>query len=202
MILVGVSLMATLRYNTDFVWVSVYMVVLGAGLGMVMQNLSLVVQNDTPVEQLGAATSNVSFFRSVAGAIGVTIMGSILASQVTSHIKGSLETFVPTTPDEVDALKSLATGTLPNVSALPDTVRVIVESAYGNGIADAFLIAIPLAFISLLAIIFLPNKSLSTKSAGQTLATQAESSAIDIAEADMGATTTGSISVIRSGSSR
>jgi len=202
MILVGVSLMATLRYNTDFVWVSVYMVVLGAGLGMVMQNLSLVVQNDTPVEQLGAATSNVSFFRSVAGAIGVTIMGSILASQVTSHIKGSLETFVPTTPDEVDALKSLATGTLPNVSALPDTVRVIVESAYGNGIADAFLIAIPLAFISLLAIIFLPNKSLSTKTATQTLAEQAEESVISIAEAEVGANATGSITVVGAGARR
>ena len=202
LILAGVSLMSTLRYDTAFGLVSVYMVILGAGLGMVMQNLSLVVQNDTPVEQLGAATSNVAFFRSVAGAIGVTIMGSILASQVSSHIASSLAGFTPSTPAEVDALKGLATGTLPDVSSLPETVRVIVESAYGNGIADAFLVAIPLAFISLLAIIFLPNKSLSTKSAGQTLAAQAESSAIDIAEADMGATTTGSISVVRSGSSR
>ena len=202
LILAGVSLMSTLRYDTDFLFVSIYMVVLGAGLGMVMQNLSLVVQNDTPVEQLGAATSNVSFFRSVAGAIGVTIMGSILASQVTSHISSSLAGFTPTSADEVAALKSLATGTLPDVSSLPQAVRVIVESAYGNGIADAFLVAIPLAFISLLAVIFLPNKSLSTKSASQTLGERAESSAIDIAEADMGATTTGSISVIGSGSSR
>ena len=53
MVLAGVSLLATLRYDTDFLWVSVYMVVLGAGLGMVMQNLTLVVQNDTPVSQLG-----------------------------------------------------------------------------------------------------------------------------------------------------
>jgi len=202
LILAGVSLMSTLRYDTDFLFVSIYMVVLGAGLGMVMQNLSLVVLNDTPVEQLGAATSNVSFFRSVAGAIGVTIMGSILASQVTSHISSSLAGFTPTSADEVAALKSLATGTLPDVSSLPQAVRVIVESAYGNGIADAFLVAIPLAFISLLAVIFLPNKSLSTKSASQTLGERAESSAIDIAEADMGATTTGSISVIGSGSSR
>ena len=196
LVLVGVTLMSTLRYDTDFLWVSVYMVVLGMGLGMVMQNLSLVVQNDTPPEQLGAATSNVSFFRSVAGAIGVTIMGSILASQVTSHITSSLDGFVPTSPDEVAALKSLATGTLPDVSSLPQTIRVIVESAYGNGIGDAFLVAIPLAVISLIAIIFLPNKSLSTKTATQTLAESAEESAIDLAEAEVGATTTGSIAVV------
>ena len=196
LVLAGVTLMSTLRYDTDFIWVSVYMVILGAGLGMVMQNLSLVVQNDTPVSQLGAATSNISFFRSVAGAIGVTIMGSILASQVTSHIKDSLDGFVPSSASEISALKSLATGNLPNVSQLPHAVRVIVESAYGNGIADAFIVAIPLAFISLLAIIFLPNKPLSTKTASQTLAESAEESAIDIAEAEIGAATTGSIAVV------
>ena len=198
LVLAGVSLMSTLRYDTDFLWVSVYMVVLGAGLGMVMQNLSLVVQNDTPVEQLGAATSNVSFFRSVAGAIGVTVMGSILASQVTSHITESLSTFTPGSPAEVAALQQLGTGNLPNVSALPDTLRVIVESAYGQGISDAFLVAVPLAFISLLAVIFLPNKPLSTKTASQTLAENAEGAAMDTAEAEIGAATTGSIAIVRS----
>ena len=199
LVLIGVTLMSTLRYDTDFLWVSVYMVILGAGLGMVMQNLSLVVQNDTPAAQLGAATSNVAFFRSVAGAIGVTIMGSILASQVTSHIKESLDGFVPSSADEVDALKALGTGNLPDVSSLPHAVRVIVESAYGNGIADAFIVAIPLAFLSLLAIIFLPNKALSTKTAAETLTQQAEESAIDIAEAEIGATPTGSIAVVTVG---
>ena len=195
LILAGVSLLSTLRYDTDFLLVSAYMVVLGAGLGMVMQNLTLVVQNDTPVAQLGAASANVNFFRSVAGAIGVTVMGSILASQVTSHITASLKTFVPKSQAEIDALKGLASGTLPKVSELPDTVRVIVESAYGNGIADSFMIAIPLALISLIAIIFLPNKSLSTKTASQTLAENAEDRAIGLAEAEVGAAT-GSISAV------
>jgi len=202
MVLVGVSLMATLRYDTDFLFVSIYMVVLGAGLGMVMQNLTLVVQNDTPPEQLGAASSNVSFFRSVAGTIGVTVMGAILASQVSSHISSGLKSFVPSTPEEIAALKQLGTGTLPDVSSLPETVRVIVESAYGAGIGDAFLVAIPLAFISLIAVIFLPNKALSTKTAAETLAETAEGSAIDLAEAEVGATTTGTIPVVSSGASR
>lgn len=196
LMVVGVTLMSTLRYDTDFLWVSVFMIVLGAGMGMVMQNLTLVVQNDTPPEQLGAASSNVNFFRTVAGAIGVTVMGTILASQVTSHLTTSLEHFVPGSAAEIDALKELATGNLPNVAALPDAVRVLVESAYGTGIADAFLVAIPFAVLGLLAVIFLPNRALSTKTASETLAENAEAAAIDLAEAEIGGTATGSIAVV------
>ncbi|WP_350347800.1 MDR family MFS transporter [Agromyces sp. G08B096] len=195
----GVSLMATLRYDTDFLWVSVYMVVLGAGLGMVMQNLTLIVQNDTPVSQLGAASSNVNFFRSIAGTIGVTIMGSLLATQVTTHITDGLKHFTPTSPDEVEALKGLASGNVPKVGELPDAIRVIVEGAYGHGIADVFIIAIPLAVISLIAIAFLPNKSLSTKNAAQTLAEEAEGAAIDLAEAEIAAPVTSSVQVLEGG---
>ncbi|BDZ54195.1 hypothetical protein GCM10025870_12680 [Agromyces marinus] len=103
--LAGTILMTTLTYDTDFALVSVYMFTLGAGLGMVMQNLTLVVQNDTPVSQLGAASSNVNFFRSIAGTIGVTIMGSQLASRVTAHTADGFADFTPTTPDEVEALQ-------------------------------------------------------------------------------------------------
>jgi EmrB/QacA subfamily drug resistance transporter len=202
LVLAGVSLMSSLRYDTDFVWVALFMVVLGAGMGMVMQNLTLIVQNDTPVEQLGAASSNLNFFRSVAGTIGVTVMGSILASQVTSRIAGSLEKFVPSSAKEVDALKGLATGAVPNVAELPRSIRMIVESAYGNGIGDAFLVAIPLALIGLIAACFLPNKELSTKSASQTLAEKAEASAIELAEAEVGSTATGSIPVMTAGGAR
>jgi MFS family permease len=196
LIIAGVSLMSTLRYDTDFVLVSAYMVVLGAGLGMVMQNLTLIVQNDTPASQLGAASSNVNFFRSIAGTIGVTVMGSVLATQVTSHITSGLEKFTPTSPDEVAALKGLASGSVPKVSELPDAIRVIVEGAYGHGIADVFIIAIPLAVLALLAIAFLPNKPLSTKNASQTLAEEAEQVAIDLAEAEIGAPVTSSMQVV------
>ena len=198
LILAGVSLLSTLSYDTDLLWVSIYMVLLGAGLGMVMQNLTLVVQNDTPVSQLGAASANVNFFRSVAGAVGVTVMGSILASQVTSHVSASLQAFVPKSAAEIDALSTLASGTLPKVSELPAAVRVIVESAYGHGIADSFMVAIPLAVVSLIAIAFLPNKPLSTRTAAESLADQAEESAVDLAEAEVGAAT-GSIAVVTGG---
>lgn len=202
LIIAGVSLISTLRYDTDFLWVSVYMVILGAGLGMVMQNLTLIVQNDTPASQLGAASSNVNFFRSIAGTIGVTIMGSVLASQVTTHITDGLAKFTPSSADEVAALKGLASGNVPKVGELPDAIRVIVEGAYGHGIADVFIIAVPLAVLSLIAIAFLPNKPLSTKNAAQSLAEEAEEVAIDLAEAETGSPVTAAVAMSEADASR
>lgn len=194
--LVGVTLMSMLRYDTPFPFVAVYMFVLGAGLGMVMQNLTLIVQNDTSPRQLGAASSNVNFFRTIAGTIGVTIMGSLLSTSVATYMKDSLSGFTPTTPDEVSALKSLGSGDVPNVSELPDTIRTIVESAYGHGIADSFIIAIPLAILGIIAIAFIRNKPLSTKNAAEQLREQAEESVIEVAEAEVGASTsTGTIRI-------
>ena len=194
---IGVSLMSTLRYDTPFSLVAVYMFVLGAGLGMVMQNLTLIVQNDTPPTQLGAASSNVNFFRTIAGTIGVTIMGSILSTSVGTYIADDLKGFTPTTQEEVDALTHLASGDVPKMNELPDTIRTIVESAYGLGIADAFMIAIPLAVLGVIAIAFIKNKPLSTKTAAEELREQAEESVIEIAEAEVAASlnTTGAIRI-------
>ncbi|CAH0142472.1 Multidrug resistance protein 3 [Microbacterium sp. Bi98] len=193
---IGVSLMATLRYDTPFPLVATYMFVLGAGLGMVMQNLTLIVQNDTAPQQLGAASSNVNFFRTIAGTIGVTVMGASLSTSVGNYISDALEGFTPTTPDEIDALKHLASGDVPKVSQLPDTIRAIVEGAYGHGIADAFIIAIPLAVIAIIAIAFIRNKPLSTKNAAEQLREQAEESVLEVSEAEVGATmSTGAIRI-------
>lgn len=186
---VGVSLMATLRYDTPFTLVAVYMFVLGAGLGMVMQNLTLIVQNDTAPQQLGAASSNVNFFRTIAGTIGVTIMASLLSTNVGTYIADGLGDFTPSTEAELTALKNLAAGDVPKVGALPDTLRTIVEGAYGHGIADAFIVAIPLAVIGIIAIAFIKNKPLSTKTAAEHLREQAEEAVIEIAEAEVGAST-------------
>ena len=200
---IGVSLMATLRYDTPFPLVAAYMFVLGAGLGMVMQNLTLIVQNDTPPTQLGAASSNVNFFRTIAGTIGVTIMGAILSTSVATYVTDGMKGFTPTSPDEISALEHLASGDVPKVGELPETIRVIVEGAYGHGIADAFIIAIPLAVIAIIAIAFIRNKPLSTKNAAEQLREQAEESVIEVGEAEVGASlSTGSIRIAETSDDR
>jgi MFS family permease len=167
----SLGLLSTIRYDTDITLVSIYLALLGLGLGMVMQNLVLVVQNSVDVRQIGAASAAVAFFRSLGGTLGVSILGAVLAAQVSTHITDGI-TKISASPAE---LKALASGTIPTVSELSKPVRVLVEGAYGQAIGEIFLIAAPLALITLLCIVFLPNAELGTKTGVQQLAeTEAE----------------------------
>ena len=163
---IGVSLMSTLRYDTSYVLVAVFMFVMGSGVGMVMQNLVLVVQNSVDPRQLGVASASVAFFRSLGGTIGVSVMGAVLGTQVTQFVKDGLTELGAA---GAKAAQGLSGGTIPDLSALPAPVRVIVESAYGHAIGDVFLLAVPLALVTVIAIAFLPARPLGTKTAIQQL---------------------------------
>lgn len=162
---VGTFLLSTLRYDTSLVLVGVFMAILGAGLGMLMQNLVLVVQNSIEVKNLGVATSAVTFFRSLGGTIGVSVLGSMLGTVIADNIRTGIAGLAPA--DQAVAAQALGSGTIPQVSTLPDAVRVVVESAYGIGVGDVFLFSVPLAIVTLIAVVFLPNVDLGTKNAVQ-----------------------------------
>lgn len=203
---VGLYLMSTIEYDTNYVLVSLYMLILGAGVGMVMQNLVLIVQNTVRPEQLGAASSNVAFFRSLGGTIGVSVMGSILGSKVTDLMadrQHDLQVAIAKLGQKgMEIAQSLQSGTLPEVSKLPVGIRTIIEAVYGQAVADIFLVAVPLAIVTIVAILLLPNTKLGTKTAIQQLeenasgdaaaetpAEQAEETVVEVAEALIGAPT-------------
>ncbi|GAA3881632.1 hypothetical protein GCM10022381_24860 [Leifsonia kafniensis] len=165
LIVAGSVLLGTLKYDTSLVFVGIYMAILGAGVGMVMQNLVLVVQNSIEVKNLGVATSAVTFFRSLGGTIGVSVLGSVLGTFVAQHIKDGIPLLGKA--DQATAIETLGSGTIPHVSLLPDAIRTLVESAYGSGVGTVFLVSAPLALVTLIAVIFMPNASLGTKTAVQ-----------------------------------
>lgn len=173
---VGLFLMSTIHYDTNYVLVSVFMFILGAGVGMVMQNLVLVVQNDVLPQQLGTASAGVAFFRSLGGTIGVSVMGSVLATKVAEMLadrKDELQAaIIALGAPGAKIAEQLQSGTIPKVSTLPESVRIIVESVYGNAVADIFLVAAPLAILTIIAVIFLPNKKLGSKNAVERMAEQ------------------------------
>jgi EmrB/QacA subfamily drug resistance transporter len=173
-LIAGSSLLSTLHYDTPFVLVSLYMFLLGAGVGMSMQNLVLIVQNTARPEEMGAASSGVTFFRSLGGTVGVSAMGAVLAASATDLFavnRGALAAAIETLGEQgASVAAQLQSGTLPAVSALPEAVRVIVEDVYAQAIAHSFLIAVPLAVISLIAIAFLPNKPLTRMTTTERIA--------------------------------
>src|SRR5690606_30835560 len=86
----GLALMGTLSEGTSLAWVGVFQVVVGLGMGMLMQNLVLVAQNSLSFDQMGAGSALVAFFRSLAGAAGVAVLGAVLASEVARSIATGL----------------------------------------------------------------------------------------------------------------
>lgn len=171
----GSVLLGTLAYDTNLVLVGIYMAVLGAGLGMLMQNLVLVVQNSIEVKNLGVATSAVTFFRSLGGTVGVSVLGSVLGTIVAQEIKTGITGLAPA--DQAAAAAALGSGNIPQISTLPDAVAVVVESAYGIGVGSVFLYSVPLAVVTLLAVIFLPNAPLGRQNAVQLKNAAAKSAA-------------------------
>ncbi|WP_345497088.1 MFS transporter [Nocardia callitridis] len=152
----GLGLLGTIRYDTPYWHVAIFMALMGLGIGMTMQNLVLCTQNQVPPSDLGAASSLVTFFRSLGGAIGVSALGAVMATRVQNHISEDIGRLGP------DAAKSLGGGGIPDVAALPGPVRTIVESAYGHGVADIFLIAAPIALLGFLLTLFIKEVALRT----------------------------------------
>jgi EmrB/QacA subfamily drug resistance transporter len=175
---VGLALMGTIRYDTSFVLVGLYMFVMGAGMGMLMQNLVLAVQNTLDVTEVGSGTSTVAFFRSLGGAIGVSALGAVLGSRITTLVTDGL------VKAGIDP-SALGGGTsaVPDVATLPEPVKGIVESSYGEGIADLFLIAVPLGVIALIAVLFLKEVPLGRRSGVEQLLDQEQASEAAVAEA-------------------
>ncbi|GAB3944612.1 MDR family MFS transporter [Kribbella albertanoniae] len=146
---IGLALFGTIDAHTSKYLLWAFMLVLGIGIGLVMQNLVLAAQNDVPASQLGAATSAVSFFRSMGGTIGVSVLGAILANQILDRLNPG-------------GTASGASDVVPNVAELPPAVRTVVENAYGDATADLFMMSVPFAVLALIAVIFIKEKPLLT----------------------------------------
>ncbi|MCW4465874.1 DHA2 family efflux MFS transporter permease subunit [Glutamicibacter sp. MNS18] len=171
---IGLFLLGTIHYDTNFVLVGTYMFILGAGVGLVMQNLVLVVQNAVAQKDLGVASSAVTFFRTLGGTAGTAGLGALLAVSIPNMLsdrKTELANAMASLGDKAAAVSaSLNSGSLPDVSALPGPVRVIIESTYGDAVAGLFAFAAPLSLITVIAVLLIPNQSLSNQTRTERLA--------------------------------
>jgi EmrB/QacA subfamily drug resistance transporter len=149
----GMLLLSTIDARTSVLTLSLFMVVLGAGVGMLMQNLVLAAQNDVPAQELGAATSTLTFFRSMGGAIGVSALGAVLASRVTTLMT-----------ERFGAATGGGTAEVPDLATLPAPVRAIIADVYGQATAELFLVGAPIAALAVVAVLFIKEKPLHTLS--------------------------------------
>jgi EmrB/QacA subfamily drug resistance transporter len=154
-LVVGMYLLSRLSVDTAPWLASVYMAVVGVGIGLVMQVLVLVVQNDARPEQIGVATSTATFFRSVGGSFGVAIFGAIFASRLTDQLKGL--------PANVASRLSGGVHLTPEqAKALPATVHEDFLHAFAHALHGVFLFGMVLAFVPFVLALFLKEVPLRT----------------------------------------
>ncbi|HEX6422932.1 MAG TPA: MDR family MFS transporter [Acidimicrobiales bacterium] len=147
---VGMLLLSTLDAGSSRWESAAYMVVLGAGLGMVMQILVLAAQNEAPVTDLGVVTSTVTFFRSVGGSVGVAVFGAVFSARVTHLLGGAAPTGM--TPEQI--------------AALPAAEQAQMAGAFAEAITLVFRAAVPLLVVGFALTWLLRDVALRTAPAG------------------------------------
>ncbi|UZI30009.1 MFS transporter [Streptomyces sp. VB1] len=164
----GLGMLGTIRYDTTYWHVAVYMFVMGLGIGMMMQNLVLATQNQVAPEDLGSASSVVTFFRSLGGAIGVSALGAVLGNRVTHYVQDGITALGP----EGAAFGHGGTGGggIPDLDKLPEPLRLVMEAAYGHGVGDVFLYSAPAALVAFIVTIFIKEVALKSSVATDTTA--------------------------------
>ncbi|MFG1934618.1 MDR family MFS transporter [Mycobacterium sp. NPDC048908] len=135
---IGFVLLSRMGPDTSTVVQSVYLVVLGAGIGMSMQVLVLIVQNTVDFADLGVATSGVTFFRTIGSSFGAAVFGSLFNNFLGSRLAGALASSgaPPEAAQSPDALHKLA----PEMAAP-------IAAAYADALDKVFLYATPVAVV-------------------------------------------------------
>jgi EmrB/QacA subfamily drug resistance transporter len=151
---VGMFLLSRMGVHSSTFEDAVYMLVLGAGIGGVMQVLVTIVQNAVPHSELGVATSAATFFRSIGGSFGTAIFGAIfsnvLIGNLASHLHGVTLPHGFSSADVTPAV----------LSHLSAAVRDGFVAGYAESIQTVFLIAVPIAALAFVATWFIPQLEL------------------------------------------
>ncbi|MFB7172883.1 MDR family MFS transporter [Streptomyces sp. NPDC056254] len=141
LMVVGMFLLATMDTGTTRLVSGLYMAVLGAGLGFLMQITMLVAQNSVEMKDMGVASSSATLFRTLGGSFGVALMGSLFTSQVTDTMSDRLG------PEAAGAAQLDAA----SLAKLPEAVREAYQYAVAAGTHSAFLLGAGVAVLGFLA---------------------------------------------------
>ncbi len=152
---VAVLLMSTLDTGTSIVVICGYLFLLGAGVGLIMQNLVLAVQNAFPASDVGTATSANNFFRETGATLGTAAVGAVFTHRLTDQLDSRLSAADAKVLGSTDSLTPAL------VQALPDRVQDTVVLAYQQALTPVFRYLVPLFALGLVLAFLLPEKKLA-----------------------------------------
>ncbi|MGP5724854.1 MDR family MFS transporter [Arthrobacter rhombi] len=150
--------MTTLSADTPLWLICVFLLVFGAGLGLIMQVVVLVVQNAVPAEMVGTATSTNNYFREVGAALGVAIFGAIFTNNLTEKLTA---VFTGAGASASDAGQATATLDPSVLDKLPQALQDGIVTAYADSLAPVFWYLIPFILIAFVLALLLKQVPLS-----------------------------------------
>ena len=169
---IGLGLLTGVGAHTSLLVIGLDVFVFGAGLGLFMQVLTIIVQNGVDRRDLGVATSSVTFFRSMGGTIGASALGAVLISRLAVELPKSLASAPPA---ELRQLVSGGSGaeSVKNLISSPDALRALqsrlpgvheaIIQGYSHSIDRIFLYAVPVTLLAFLASFFIKQVHLQGK---------------------------------------
>ena len=180
---VGVLLMTRLQIDTPYWQISIYAIMVGAGLGLSMQTIVIALQNSVDFRDMGVATSSNTFFRSLGSVFGTAIFGSILTNRVVHYMSTGFAELGKSNPAALDGfdtskLAELTTNTAA-LKSFPPLIKETALEAFVNSFHIVFYAAAPITAIGLIFALMLRETPLRTskdyaaareEAAGETLA--------------------------------
>jgi EmrB/QacA subfamily drug resistance transporter len=161
MMALGLYLLSRMGVGTSPLLDALYMLVLGMGIGGVMQVLVIIVQNAVPHSELGVATSGATFFRSMGGSFGTAIFGAIFANVLVGNLAKHLHgVTMPAGFSAADVTPAL-------LSHLPAAIRQGFVAGYAESIQTVFIWAVPIAVLAFLATWLIPHVELRKWPSGE-----------------------------------
>ncbi|MFJ2715697.1 MFS transporter [Streptomyces sp. NPDC087437] len=158
----GMWLLSRLEVDTSRLQYSVWMAVLGAGIGLVMPVLVLAVQNSVRPADLGTATSANNYFRQIGGSVGAAVFGTLFAGRLTDALRDRVPTRAGAALPDPESITPQA------VRALPPALRDAYVGAYADAMPRIFLYLVPVLVLGLLIAFFLKERPLVSHNAHVT----------------------------------
>jgi EmrB/QacA subfamily drug resistance transporter len=152
---VGMYLLSLLDAHTSRTTYSLYMAVLGLGIGMILPVLVLAVQNSVKPSDIGSATSANNYFRQIGGSVGAAVFGTLFAHRLTRELAAELPRGVKL-PDPQSVTPQL-------VRTLPGPIRDGYINAYADAMPRIFLYLVPVLVLGFLFAFLLKEKPLVTQ---------------------------------------
>ncbi|AXG82191.1 MDR family MFS transporter [Streptomyces paludis] len=145
-------LLSTIDAGSSLILLGGYLVLLGLGLGLLIQTLVLAVQNAFPASDVGTATSANNFFREIGATLGIATVGAIFTSRLAGQLTSRLST------SDLKAIGGTDSLTPSLVNSLPEHLHDAVVSAYQHALTPVFGYLVPLFLIGVVLAFVLPEK--------------------------------------------